>query len=146
LTNCEEWRKKVTGIPAGYTAKCGPAEDPFRPGGGTSILNDVIGLFLIRSPAGDKKGLSGAVIAGIVIAVIAFLAGIGVGALFFLRRGQTDARAYTIQSYSAIKIGDHMDNDSVSQILPTVHYDISTLDFHCVHASDIKIHAGCSMT
>jgi hypothetical protein len=80
LSNCDEWRKKVTGIPNGYEVTCDTITSS-----GQSLLNDgpVIGLFIVKTRPVDDHGLSGGAIAGIVVGAVVVLAA-AAGAVWWL--------------------------------------------------------------
>jgi hypothetical protein len=85
LGNCDEWKKKVTGLPSGYEAKCETISSSSR-----SLManGDVIGLFVVKEKDG---GLSGGAIAGIVIAVLVVVAAAAVAVWFFVLRKRDDS-------------------------------------------------------
>jgi hypothetical protein len=83
LSNCPDWQAKVRGLPSGYVAQCETISSSSQ-----SLLanGEVIGLFVVKEPDG-QGGLSGGVVAGIVIGVlVVVVAGAGAGWFFLVRK------------------------------------------------------------
>jgi hypothetical protein len=89
MSNCEEWRAKVQGLPSGFEATC---ETISRAAQSLLAGGPVIGLFVVKSkPLDPDGGLSGGAVAGIVISLLV-VAGVAVGAAwwFFVRKKDDD--------------------------------------------------------
>jgi hypothetical protein len=101
LSNCEEWKAKVMGIPDGLEAKCENVTggDTGGPSGGDQPLLEVALLLKKASGLGgnnpkgdDGGGLSGAAIAGIVVrGVVVVAAAVGPAVWYFVCRKADDA-------------------------------------------------------
>jgi hypothetical protein len=100
LSNCDQWKAKVEGLPREYEAQCEPVSSS-----GQSLLANgpVIGLFIVNSAPEPTKavrddggsnaggGLGIGVIVGIVIGAVVVI-GVAVGAIwFFVLRKKDDS-------------------------------------------------------